>query len=434
MTKTTEPTFERTPIFLDQIEPKGRAVNEPSERRPSRKQRRSTKGDRYNTTSVERGIRRRVRKDGSGKPKYEVQVWVNGRALSSTFTVLREARRWRDEMLGDRAAGRAKIPKDRRITVAQFVEREWYSWLDEQIRFGHLQPTTVQWYKRGSRRLVAELGRVKVANVGKRELRGMLARCIDAGDSDAVIRQLRTSTRSVLALAVESDILTADPSGFMTGRNAPRSLKRSENTVKSWSATEAQSLLRHVAGDRLEALWILLLGSGLRRGEALALRWEDVCFEGRTVSVSRSLIMFGGSPIMADTKTKTSTRTISVGRSVIEALQAHRRQQAMDRLAASDWSDEESLIFTNPTGGRLRPDYVTPRLKKLVAEAGLPWVKVHGLRHTMASLALQNGVDIATVSQRLGHADTRITAQIYLHGSKETDRAAADALDKALHG
>ena len=220
----------------------------------------------------------------------------------------------------------------------------------------------------------------------------------------------------------------------MTGRNAPRSLKRSENTVKSWSKTEAQSFLQHVHGDPLEALWVLYLGSGLRRGEALALRWEDVDLQHRTVSVSRSLTMFGGAPIMSDTKTKTSTRTISVGRSVIEALQAHRHRQAQDRLAASDWSDDEELIFTNPTGGRLRPDYVTPRLKKLIAEAGLPWIRLHGLRHTMASLALQNGVDIATVSERLGHADTRITAQIYLHGSRETDRAAADALDAALHG
>jgi integrase len=67
-----------------------------------------------------------------------------------------------------------------------------------------------------------------------------------------------------------------------------------------------------------------------------------------------------------------------------------------------------------------------------IASCGLPWIRLHGLRHTMASLALRNGVDIATVSERLGHADTNITARIYLHGSKESDRAAADLLDAAL--
>jgi len=82
----------------------------------------------------------------------------------------------------------------------------------------------------------------------------------------------------------------------------------------------------------------------------------------------------------------------------------------------------------------LRPETVTRRLKRLVDEAGLDWIGVHGLRHTMASLALQNGADIATVSERLGHANTQITALIYLHGSADTDRRAADGLDIALNG
>lgn len=433
MTDTNERSGEHPPIFLDQAEGSGSgdALRNATRRRKSRP---STKGDRYDTSRVEKGIARRVRRDGTGKPVYDVQVWVNGRALSRSFSVLRDARRWRDEMLGDRATGKVKIPRDRRITVAQFVARDWYRWLDEQISFGNLQPTTVRWYKYGARRLVAELGRVKVANVGRKELRGMLARCIEAGDSASIILQLRKSTRSVLALAVEHDILADDPSGFMTGRNAPRPKERVAKGLKSWSASEAQIFLRSIEGDPLEALWTLYLGSGLRRGEALALRWDDVDFELRTVSVSRSLGLLDGVPTMSYPKTKTSTRTISVGPSVIEALQAHRRQQAENRLAADTWNSDEDLLFTNADGERLRPDYVTPRLKKLVARAGVPWITVHGLRHTMASIALQNGTDIATVSERLGHADTSITARIYLHGSQESDRQAADALDEALHG
>jgi integrase len=337
-------------------------------------------------------------------------------------------------MLGARATGRAKIPADRRITVAQFVTTDWYVWLDEQARFGNLRPGTVSWYKTGARRLVTEIGRIKLANVSKGELRGMLARRIDAGDSHSILRQLRSTTRSVLSLAIERDILTEDPSGFMTGRNAPRPLRRPANTVKSWSGSEAQAFLQHVEGDPLEALWVLLLGSGLRRGEALALRWDDVDLKDRTVSVSRSLGQLDGVPTMSYPKTENSTRVITVGRSVIETLQAHRRRQSQERLAADSWQNDEGLIFTTPTGGRLRPDFATRRLKKLVSEAGLPWITVHGLRHTMASIALQNGTDIATVSERLGHADTSITARIYLHGSTESDREAADVLDEALHG
>jgi integrase len=111
-----------------------------------------------------------------------------------------------------------------------------------------------------------------------------------------------------------------------------------------------------------------------------------------------------------------------------------KRGQAAERLAAPQWHDDEGLVFTTAVGVWLRPEFVTRRLKRIVLEAGLPWVRLHGLRHTMASLALQNGVDVATVSQRLGHVDVGVTMKIYLHGSKESDRAAADALDAVLGG
>jgi integrase len=429
--KTNRPATEHPPTFLELTEHK---PNKPEPVKPQRPTRRATKHLRYESTRVEKGIVRRVRKDGTGKPAYEVSVWVNGRALSKTFTVLRDARRWREENLGKRATGDAKIPQDRRITTGQFVRTVWFPWLDEQIRFGNLRPGTVDWYRAGSKRLVREIGRVKLATVGKSELRGMLARCIDAGLSESVLRQLRASTRSVLALAVERDILTADPSGFMSGRNAPRVLRRPTSDPKAWSEGEAQAFLQYVRGDSLEALWILFLGSGLRRGEALALRWQDIDFDARTVTVTRSLTRINGRATMSYPKTEGSSRTIVVGESVVDALQMLKRGQAAERLAAPQWHDDEGLVFTTAVGVWLRPEFVTRRLKRIVLEAGLPWVRLHGLRHTMASLALQNGVDVATVSQRLGHVDVGVTMKIYLHGSKESDRAAADVLDAVLGG
>jgi integrase len=337
-------------------------------------------------------------------------------------------------MLGNRDVGRLKVPADRRITVAQFVRSEWSIWLDEQVRFGNLKETTVVWRKGGAKRLVSEIGKVKLANVGKNELRGMLARRIEKGDSESVVRQLRSATRSVLSLAVDRDILLTDPSDFMTGPNAPRPLRPSARQFKAWSASEAQAFLQHAEGDRLEALWILLLGSGLRRGEALGLQWTDIDLTERTVSVQRSLGLLDCVPVISSPKTNKSKRVISVGSSVIDALRSHRHRQAQERLAAVVWGNEEEFVFTTATGEWLRPDYVTRRFKKLVAEAELPWIRLHGTRHTMASIALQNGTDIATVSERLGHRNTRITTEIYLHGSKESDRAAADAVDAALHG
>ena len=121
LTNTTEPAAEHPPIFLDDPVSDPDAPSSPGPSPSRRKARPSTKGDRYETSHLEKCITRRVRRDGSGKPAYDVQVWVNGRALSRSFAALQDARRWRDEMVGARATGRAKIPVDRRITVAQFV-------------------------------------------------------------------------------------------------------------------------------------------------------------------------------------------------------------------------------------------------------------------------------------------------------------------------
>ena len=129
-----------------------------------------------------------------------------------------------------------------------------------------------------------------------------------------------------------------------------------------------------------------------------------------------------------------SKRTIAIGPATIASLKAHRQNQTEGRLAAESWENEVDLVFPGKGGRPIRPDYVTKRLKRLVQDAGLEWIRVHGLRHTMASLALQNGTDIATVSERLGHSDTNVTARIYLHGSEESDRLAASALDDVLHG
>lgn len=398
---------------------------------PSQPTGRLSKGERYDITRVERGINRRVRRDGTGKPAYEVKVWINSKALSKTFAGLQDARRWRDEMVGKRASGSVKIPSDRRIKVAEFVTLDWYTWLDEQVRFGNLRPSTASWYRDGARRLVNELGTVRVADIGKNALRGMLERLVQAGDSHHTLRHVRASTRSVLALAVDRDILERDPSEFMVGRNAPKALKRSNPKPKAWNEADALKFLHSVRGDRLETLWLLLLTSGLRRGESLALQWSDLDLDTATISISKALIQVGGVPTMSPPKTANSKRTIAIGRETVESLKAHRLRQNAERLASKEWVDG-GYVFTRIDGSLMRPDQVYVAFKRLVDQAEVPWIRLHGLRHTMASLALQNGVDVATVSERLGHADVGITTRTYLHGSAESDRQAALTLDQLL--
>ena len=164
----------------------------------------------------------------------------------------------------------------------------------------------------------------------------------------------------------------------------------------------------------------------------MALRWQDIDFDAHTLTVERSLIQVSGVPAMSVPKTEHSNRTIPIPESVTGVLEVLRRTQAKERLASRSWGDDEGLLFTTASGARLRPDFATRRFKQLVSEAGLPWIRLHGLRHTAASQLLENGVSVATISEWLGHADVGITVRTYVHGSAESGRAAADLLDTAL--
>ncbi len=420
MTNPTErQTQNRAPVFLDQAPEEDSETPVPS---------------RYVLVRLEKGIEKRTRRDGKGKPSYDVQVWSNGKAVNKTFPNITDARNWRDRQAGARAGGERIVRGHPRLKLADFIQRLWEPWLAEEVSMGNLRESTILWYKYGARNVAREIGYLRVADISKEVLRDLLSRRVDQGDSKAKLRQMRATVRSILSLAVERDVIVADPSGFMVGRNAPKGVKDEKQPSKAWSESDAQRFIEFVRGDELEALWVLLITTGLRRGEALALTWEDIDFANQTLTVRRSLCHVGRELLFQEPKTASSKRTIALGPATIAALKAHRLTQTEDRLAVESWDDEMNLVFSRESGRPIRPDYVTKRLKRLVHDAGLEWIRVHGLRHTMASLALQNGTDIATVSQRLGHSNTHVTARIYLHGSEESDRQAATTLDGVLHG
>ncbi len=383
---------------------------------------------------IERSIRTRRRGDGRGDTVFEVQVWADGRASSRTFQTVTEARAFRDRQLGSRAMGEKVTSADPRVRLDTFVEREWLPWLAQEVVMGNLRESTAVWYRHGANSVLKDLGRFRVSDIERQLLRGFVAKRVESGDSRAKLHQARTTLRSVLALAVEQGVVVTDPSVFLVGRNAPKAVKQPKSSVKAWGREEARKFLQAIEGDDLEVLWHLYLSTGLRRGEAIGLQWDDIDLSAGVVTVRRSLSNVGNQPVFQEPKTESAKRAIAVGESTVVRLRQHRSDQAAVRLAAAEWRNDRDLVFTTADGRPVRPEAVTRRLKRIVQRAGLEWIGVHGLRHTMASLALQAGTDIATVSQRLGHANTQITARVYLHGSTESDRAAAFALEDLLNG
>jgi len=174
------------------------------------------------------------------------------------------------------------------------------------------------------------------------------------------------------------------------------------------------------------------LALGLRRGELLGLRWEDINFQEGTVHIRRAIINERNKVVMGSLKTKGSQRMLYMPPIIRTLLQTHRDRQALDVAAAKTWEDP-GWVFATGKGTPIGPNNFLRAYRQLLEKAGLPREhRLHDLRHSYASWLIANGVDPRTLSDLLGHADPRFTMSVYVHAQEETRRRAANLTDHLL--
>jgi hypothetical protein len=187
-------------------------------------------------------------------------------------------------------------------------------------------------------------------------------------------------------------------------------------------------------GDRLEAVYVLAVGTGMRQGDLLGLKWEDVDLEAGTVQVRRTLsTATGGGFSFGAPKTAKSRRSVKLPGAAISALKKHRRAQLEERMRLAGLFADHGLVFASRVGTPVsRQDLVTRSFKPLLRRAGLPDVRFHDLRHTCATLLLGRGVHAKLVQELLGHSTISVTLDTYSHVLPGMSDAAAGAMDEAL--
>ena len=195
--------------------------------------------------------------------------------------------------------------------------------------------------------------------------------------------------------------------------------------MKTWTAEQLGAFLKSVADDRLHPLWHALAMTGMRRGEALGLKWDDVDLEAGRLSVRRALIPSGREVVVSEPKTARGRRSIALDPETVAVLKAQAARQ-LDKQ--SEWQDawvDSGYVFTLENGEHLDPEDVTRYFRQAVKKAMLPKIRLHDLRHTHATLALQAGVHPKVVSERLGHATVSITLDTYSHAIPAMQEEAA---------
>jgi integrase len=309
-----------------------------------------------------------------------------------------------------------------RQTLAQFLEY----WLAEHVK-PSVRPATFTSYDQQVRvHITPSLGHVELAKLSPQNIQRYMNEKTAAGLSSKTVRY----HRSVLAMALKQ----AHRQGLVSQNVAtmvdPPSAKKYE--IQSFDQSQAHTLLEALKGERLGALFTVALSLGLRRGEALGLRWQDVDFDANTLRIAQQLTRSNHELIFSEPKTGKSRRVLPLPATLAGALRERRRQQLEERMAAGDKWTDSGLVFTARHGGPIDPRTVKRHLDRILKAAGLPHCRVHDLRHFCASLLLAQGVPLKIVSDILGHTQISITADLYTHVLPSLTRDAIGMLDRML--
>ena len=237
------------------------------------------------------------------------------------------------------------------------------------------------------------------------------------GLSAKTVRNIHQILSSALKLAQEQRLILTNPA---EGCALPR-VEHQE--MKTLTTVQLASFFREARESGVFELYYLELATGLRRGELLGLKWEDIDLERGDLRVRRQVSRINGEVVEAPLKTKNAYRTLPLAEDTVSVLKEQRK-----KVGNSPW------VFPSPNGGPISPDSVLHMLHRVLKRAGLPKVRFHDLRHTFATLALQNGVDVKTVSGMLGHFSAGFTLDTYAHITSAAQRQAAKTMENILSG
>jgi integrase len=367
----------------------------------------------------EGGISRR--KDGLYMARYTVQTATGAKRK----TLYGKTRREVDEKLTKAKADRdgGLVFDADNLRLGEYLER----WLADSVR-DTVRPTTFERYEQLVRLHIRPvLGKASLKNLTSAHVRGLYREKLDAGLSPRTVQYVHVTLHKALKQAIADGLIPRN----VTEAVKPPQVRREE--IRPLTAEQVRILFDAVKGDRLEALYVLAVTTGLRQGELLGLKWDDIDLEVGTLQVRRTLTTANGGPVFSAPKTKGSRRTVRLSQMALEALTSHLDYQLGEIDRAGGLWRENGLIFASESGEPLSRQPVTARrFKPMLKRAGLPEIRFHDLRHTCATLLLSKNVNPKVVSEMLGHASIAITLDTYSHVLPTMQESAAKAMEDAL--
>lgn len=336
-----------------------------------------------------------------------------------------------DEAKMDRSQGRL-------IKENLTLFKDWLTiWLNDYQR-PSVKPTTYSMYKGlAELHIIPELGKLELPKITTSHLQRFYNQKLEGGRADGKEGGLSSQTIHHMNKVIRGSLTQAVLEGKIL-RNPADNVKlprMKRKPIHPMNKDQVSTFLTAIQDEPLYPVFITAIGTGLRRGEILGLKWKDVDLEKNFITVKRSLLFVDGHPQMQeDTKTSGSKRSVSMPEPVSKALTAHKKRQKEALLKLGHKLSEKDFVFTWESGELISPNYVYSKFKKLLVAHNLPKISFHDLRHTFATILLDTGVHPKIVADMLGHSTVRITLDTYSHVSPDMQARAAEHLGEVLNG
>jgi integrase len=355
-----------------------------------------------------------IRKRADGK--WEARVRLAGKQRSVYGKTRAEVQRKLKTLIAD--ADKGVLPPSEKLTLAEHVER----WLQDVVKHS-VRPRTYRGYGELMRRYaLPTLGDVRLTQLQPPHVQQLYGELLERGLSVMTVHHVHTVLHQALQQAVKWNLAPRN----VTDLVEPPRPQRKE--VIALTSEQVRTLLGTSSGTRTDVILRTAVSTGMRQSELMGLRWSDVDLESGTIYVSRQ---YGRDGDYTEPKTSKSRRRIDLPETTSAILRAHRTAQLQERLAATEWEDND-LVFCTRNGRPLIHRNVLRDFALQLRKADLPHVPFHALRHTHASLLLQQGVHPKVVQERLGHSTIAQTLDTYSHLTPSMGREAADKLGALL--
>ncbi|MCL2187948.1 MAG: site-specific integrase [Defluviitaleaceae bacterium] len=326
------------------------------------------------------------------------------------------------------------------LTFRQFIETQWL--VDTETK--SLAPKTLSRYEiMLYQRILPHIGHIKISDINRNHIIKLYDSMLQDGarfdgksgglSGKTVLHHHRLLSK-IFNTAVLWEIIAASPMKMIKPPKAERKI------AAFYDDEQVIALLDSLNGldesqFKYKVLVMLAIFMGARRGELMGLEWQDIDYEKRTISISRTSQYLPKKGVFTKTpKTELSNRTITIPDSIVALLKDYEQHQIYERERLANLWNPSDRLFTTWEGKPMNPDTITDWFGKFIKRHNLPPVTFHGLRHTNVSLLIADGIDVRTIATRVGHANPTTTLNLYSHMLRKSDQIAADSIEKRIMG